>query len=81
MEVHEYIIMLKVKPDFEQIKLVTKKNLYVGDYLNFSDHLLAETFASEFKTTNFKIIDRIFSVEFDELYISLEPSLKNITFQ
>lgn len=57
----------------DPVDIKSSYDLQVGNVLNFSDHKLRSELADEYKTTLFIIIQRQFSVEFDEMGLYVAP--------
>lgn len=57
-------------------KIVSNRELLVGDILNFSDHELLENLEYVYKTLLFKIVKREYSVVYGEMSIYLIPYIE-----
>lgn len=54
-------------------KIITNRDLLIGDIVDFSDHNLSQELIDVFRTTHFSVVKRQFSVEFNEMNLYIEP--------
>lgn len=55
------------------IEILSNRDLLVGDFLDFSDHEILENVEHVYNTPIFKIVKRMYSVEFGEMNLHLVP--------
>jgi len=69
-----YLYFDKNNDDFADVqKIVSNRELLVGDILNFSDNELLDNLEFIYKTPLFKIVKREYSVEYGEMGLHLIP--------
>ena len=57
-------------------KIVSNRELLVGDILNFSDNELLDNLEFIYKTPLFKIVKREYSIEYGEMGLHLIPYIE-----
>lgn len=57
----------------DETKIITNRDLLIGDILDFSDHELSKELIEGYQTTHFSVVKRQFSVEFNEMNLYIEP--------
>jgi len=69
-----FIYMLGDSDNFaDATKIITNRDLLIGDIVDFSDHNLSQELIEVFRTTHFSVVKRQFSVEFNEMSLYIEP--------
>ncbi|MCY0970833.1 hypothetical protein [Chryseobacterium wangxinyae] len=72
-----YLYFDKNNDDFTDVqKIVSDKELLVGDILNFSDNELLDNLEFIYKTPFFKIVKREYSIEYGEMGLHLIPYIE-----
>ncbi len=70
---YEYTLFIYMIGDSDNFadatKIITNRDLLIGDIVDFSDHNLTEVF----RTTHFSVVKRQFSLEFNEMNLYIEP--------
>lgn len=61
----------------DPVDIKSSNDLQVSDLLDFFDHPLSKELAEEYKTTLFIIIQRQFSVEYNEMGLYVAPCTVN----
>ncbi len=57
----------------DAVEIISNRDLFVGDFLDFSDHKIFENLDYVYKTPLFKIIKRQYSVAFGKMNLHLAP--------
>lgn len=74
MEYTFFIYMIGDNDNFvDATKIITNRDLLIGDTLDFSDHDLSQELIEVYRTTHFSVVKRQFSVGFNEMNLYIEP--------